>query len=61
MGPISGAAEITAGFFARERTIANARFNRWLVLPAAPAIRIGMGYGFSFAISVSGQRPTSTS
>lgn len=37
------------GFFARERTIAGPRFNRWLVPPAALAIHlcIGMAYGFS--------------
>ncbi|TAM63194.1 MAG: MFS transporter [Rhodanobacter sp.] len=39
----------TPGFFARERTIASPRFNRWLVPPAALAIHlsIGMAYGFS--------------
>ena len=37
------------GFFSRERTIAKAKFNRWLVPPAALAIHlsIGMAYGFS--------------
>ena len=37
------------GLLDRERTIANARFNRWLVPPAALAIHlcIGMAYGFS--------------
>jgi MFS family permease len=37
------------GFFSRERTIARAGFNRWLVPPAALAIHlcIGMAYGFS--------------
>ncbi len=37
------------GFFARERTIAGPKFNRWLVPPAALAIHlcIGMAYGFS--------------
>ena len=37
------------GFFDRERTIAKAGFNRWLVPPAALAIHlcIGMAYGFS--------------
>lgn len=35
--------------FARDRIVAGARFNRWLVPPAALAIHlcIGMGYGFS--------------
>ena len=38
-----------AGFLDRERIIAGARFNRWLVPPAALAIHlcIGMAYGFS--------------
>jgi MFS family permease len=42
--PITG-----PGFFSRERTIAKANFNRWLVPPAALAIHlcIGMAYGFS--------------
>ena len=37
------------GLLARERTIARANFNRWLVPPAALAIHlcIGMAYGFS--------------
>ena len=37
------------GFLARERTIANPGFSRWLVPPAALAIHlcIGMAYGFS--------------
>jgi MFS family permease len=37
------------GLFDRERTIADARFNRWLAPPAALAIHlcIGMAYGFS--------------
>jgi MFS family permease len=37
------------GVLDRERTIADARFNRWLVPPAALAIHlcIGMAYGFS--------------
>ncbi|HTV84437.1 MAG TPA: OFA family MFS transporter [Dyella sp.] len=37
------------GLWARERTIAGPRFNRWLVPPAALAIHlcIGMAYGFS--------------
>src|SRR5262245_55131957 len=37
------------GFLARERIIAPAGFNRWLVPPAALAIHlcIGMAYGFS--------------
>ncbi len=39
----------SAGFLDRERTIARAGFNRWLVPPAALAIHlcIGMAYGFS--------------
>ena len=38
-----------ASFLAKENTIANANFNRWLVPPAALAIHlsIGMAYGFS--------------
>jgi MFS family permease len=45
-GGISGAG---AGFLDRERTIAAAGFNRWLVPPAALCIHlcIGMAYGFS--------------
>src|SRR5690349_16937065 len=37
------------GLLDRERTIATARFNRWLVPPAALCIHlcIGMAYGFS--------------
>ena len=37
------------GFLSRERTVAKAGFNRWLVPPAALAIHlcIGMAYGFS--------------
>lgn len=37
------------GWLAKERTIARAGFNRWLVPPAALAIHlcIGMAYGFS--------------
>jgi MFS family permease len=40
---------MAAGLLDRERTIAGARFNRWLVPPAALAIHlcIGMAYGFS--------------
>ncbi|MFA6203972.1 MAG: OFA family MFS transporter [Gallionella sp.] len=38
-----------SGWLARERTVARAGFNRWLVPPAALAIHlcIGMAYGFS--------------
>ncbi len=38
-----------SGWLAKERTIAKADFNRWLVPPAALAIHlcIGMAYGFS--------------
>jgi len=45
----SARAGVAPGFFARERTIAGPRFNRWLVPPAALAIHlcIGMAYGFS--------------
>src|SRR5262249_20682588 len=45
-GTLSGAG---AGFLNRERTIAAAGFNRWLVPPAALCIHlcIGMAYGFS--------------
>jgi MFS family permease len=45
-GTMSGAG---AGFLDRERTIAAAGFNRWLVPPAALCIHlcIGMAYGFS--------------
>lgn len=45
-GSISGAG---AGLLDRERTIATAGFNRWLVPPAALCIHlcIGMAYGFS--------------
>ena len=37
------------GFLDKERTIATAGFNRWLVPPAALCIHlcIGMAYGFS--------------
>src|SRR5437763_17133973 len=39
----------STGLLSRERTIAKAGFNRWLVPPAALAIHlsIGMAYGFS--------------
>jgi MFS family permease len=45
-GSMSGAG---AGFLDKERTIATAGFNRWLVPPAALCIHlcIGMAYGFS--------------
>ena len=45
-GTMSGAG---AGFLDKERTIATAGFNRWLVPPAALCIHlcIGMAYGFS--------------
>ena len=38
-----------AGFFSRERIVAGAGYNRWLVPPAALAVHlsIGMAYGFS--------------
>src|SRR3954466_10807529 len=43
----SAAAE--SGFLDRERTVAQAGFNRWLIPPCALAIHlcIGMAYGFS--------------
>ncbi|WP_097462181.1 OFA family MFS transporter [Mangrovitalea sediminis] len=46
--PMMGAGR-SAGFFARESTIAGPNFNRWLVPTAALAIHlcIGMAYGFS--------------
>ncbi len=39
----------SSGWLAKERTIADANFNRWLVPPAALALHlcIGMAYGFS--------------
>jgi len=45
-GSVAGAG---AGFLDKERTIATAGFNRWLVPPAALCIHlcIGMAYGFS--------------
>ena len=45
-GTVSGAG---AGFLDKERTVATAGFNRWLVPPAALCIHlcIGMAYGFS--------------
>src|ERR1700748_3323288 len=51
MATIEGAGTMTgagAGFLDRERTIATAGFNRWLVPPAALCIHlcIGMAYGF---------------
>src|SRR3954469_8364134 len=44
-----GSSAGSAGWLDKERTIASARFNRWLVPPAALAIHlcIGMAYGFS--------------
>ena len=40
---------ISAGFFDRDRIVAQAGFNRWLIPPCALAIHlcIGMAYGFS--------------
>ena len=48
-GSISGSGGSGSGLLAKERTIAGAGFNRWLVPPAALAIHlcIGMAYGFS--------------
>ena len=44
-----GLVGLPAGLLERERTIAKAGFNRWLVPPAALCIHlcIGMAYGFS--------------
>src|SRR3954462_12686858 len=51
MASVSDAIPQTGGtdILAKERTIAGAGFNRWLVPPAALAIHlcIGMAYGFS--------------
>ena len=46
--PLAGGGNIT-GILDRERIIATAGFNRWLVPPAALCIHlcIGMAYGFS--------------
>src|SRR4051794_37003082 len=46
---VSPPAGASAGFLAKERTIAAPGFNRWLVPPAALCIHlcIGMAYGFS--------------
>ena len=46
---MDGTAAASGGILSRERIIANAGFNRWLVPPAALAIHlcIGMAYGFS--------------
>ena len=46
---VSGTGSHSHSILARERTIAQPAFNRWLVPPAALAIHlcIGMGYGFS--------------
>jgi MFS family permease len=46
---MSAANVSTAGFLARERTVARPGFSRWLVPPCALAIHlcIGMAYGFS--------------
>ncbi len=48
-GVMPGVAGEGSGFLSKERTIAGAGFNRWLVPPAALAIHlcIGMAYGFS--------------
>jgi MFS family permease len=48
-GNMDGTAAASGGILSRERIIANAGFNRWLVPPAALAIHlcIGMAYGFS--------------
>ena len=48
-GPQGASAEPQGSFLSKERIIAGAGFNRWLVPPAALAIHlcIGMAYGFS--------------
>ncbi|WP_148861403.1 OFA family MFS transporter [Marinobacter fonticola] len=48
-GTLASGGRRSAGFFARESTIAGPNFNRWLVPTAALAIHlcIGMAYGFS--------------
>src|SRR3984893_15611608 len=48
-GKIDTTTAASGGILSRERTIAKAGFNRWLVPPAALAIHlcIGMAYGFS--------------
>ncbi|BES69555.1 OFA family MFS transporter [Marinobacter nanhaiticus D15-8W] len=48
-GALASGGRRSAGFFARESTIAGPSFNRWLVPTAALAIHlcIGMAYGFS--------------
>jgi MFS family permease len=48
-GKIDAAAAASGGILSRERIVAKAGFNRWLVPPAALAIHlcIGMAYGFS--------------
>src|ERR1700730_17864485 len=48
-GKIDTTTAASGGIFSRERIIAKAGFNRWLVPPAALAIHlcIGMAYGFS--------------
>src|ERR1700759_5213993 len=49
MSSTAGVSSAGAGFLDKERTIATAGFNRWLVPPAALCIHlcIGMAYGFS--------------
>ncbi len=49
IGAVPGPGRTGAGWLDKERTIAGAGFNRWLVPPAALAIHlcIGMAYGFS--------------
>ena len=48
-GTMDGTAVANGGTLSREKIIAKAGFNRWLVPPAALAIHlcIGMAYGFS--------------
>src|SRR5580704_9878776 len=49
MSASAAAQDVLPGFLDRERIVAHAGFNRWLVPPAALAIHlcIGMAYGFS--------------
>jgi MFS family permease len=38
------------GFFARERSVAQSGFNRWLVPPAALAIHLSIGQAYAFSV-----------
>jgi hypothetical protein len=48
-GNMDGTPAASGGILSRERIVAKAGFNRWLVPPAALAIHlcVGMAYGFS--------------